>query len=219
MAVITDLIIARHGEAHCNLAGLAGGDKTCTGLTDRGRQQVARLADRLRHEHETVAPVSVLYAAPRRRVQETALILGSALGLPVRTEPALSGPRHGEADGSRWEDIKTAFGGPPQSDPDRPYAPGSETWNGHLARVSACLAAITQRHAGQKIVIAGHGETAEAAFTLLLALPAGASTRAGFAADHASLTRWHLRRNRFGQSVWILTAFNDTRHLPVPADA
>jgi 2,3-bisphosphoglycerate-dependent phosphoglycerate mutase len=41
MAVITELILARHGEAHCNLAGLAGGEKTCTGLTARGRQQVA----------------------------------------------------------------------------------------------------------------------------------------------------------------------------------
>lgn len=219
MAVSTELIIARHGEAHCNLAGLAGGDKTCTGLTSRGRQQVASLARRLREEDQTGTPVSALYAAPRRRVQESAEILSGALSLPVRTEPGLSGPRHGEADGRRWEDIKTAFGGPPQSDPDRPYAPGSETWNEHLARVTACLAGLTQRHAGQKILITGHAETTDAAFTLLLALPPDTCTRAGFAADHASLTRWHMRRNRYGQAVWILTAFNDTRHLPVPADA
>jgi probable phosphoglycerate mutase len=219
VAIITELIIARHGEAHCNLAGLAGGEKTCTGLTDQGHRQVTSLANRVREEHETGTPISALYAAPRRRVQESAEILSGALSLPVSTEPGLSGPRHGEADGRRWEDIKTAFGGPPQSDPDRPYAPGSETWNEHLARVTACLAGLTQRHARQKILIAGHAETVEAAFTLLLALPPGTCTRAGFAADHASLTRWHMRRNRYGQTVWILTAFNDTRHLPVPSDA
>jgi probable phosphoglycerate mutase len=219
VAVITELIIARHGEAHCNLAGLVGGDKTCTGLTDHGRQQMTRLAHRLREEHETGTPVTALYAAPRRRVQESAEILSGALSLPVRTEPALSGPRHGEADGRRWEDIKSAFGGPPQSKPDRPYAPGSETWNEHLARVTACLANLTQRHAGQRLLIMGHAETVEAAFTLLLTLSPGTCTRAGFAADHASLTRWHMRRNRFGQAVWILTAFNDTRHQPVAADA
>lgn len=40
MAVITKLLLVRHGEAHCNVAGLAGGENTCTGLTARGRVQV-----------------------------------------------------------------------------------------------------------------------------------------------------------------------------------
>ena len=34
------LILTRHGEAHCNVAGIAGGDRACTGLTERGRHQV-----------------------------------------------------------------------------------------------------------------------------------------------------------------------------------
>lgn len=33
MAVSTELIITRHGEAECNVTGMVGGDKTCTGLT------------------------------------------------------------------------------------------------------------------------------------------------------------------------------------------
>ena len=35
MAVITSLLLTRHGEAHCNVAGVAGGEKACTGLTKR----------------------------------------------------------------------------------------------------------------------------------------------------------------------------------------
>ena len=66
MAVITRLLIARHGEARCNVAGLAGGDKTCTGLTDLGRRQVQLLAARLREEHESGTRIDVLYAAPRQ---------------------------------------------------------------------------------------------------------------------------------------------------------
>jgi probable phosphoglycerate mutase len=213
MAMITEVILARHGEAHCNLAGIAGGENACTGLTDRGRQQVRTLGARLREEQEAGLPFDVLYASPRRRVRESADILAAALGLPAHVEPGLAGPWHGEADGRGWEDIKTAFCGPPQSDPDRPYAPGSETWSQYLARATACLAGLTQRHAGRRVLITGHAETVEAAFTLMLALPAGSSARAGFAADHASVTRWHMRRNRFGQEVWLLTAFNDTRHL------
>jgi 2,3-bisphosphoglycerate-dependent phosphoglycerate mutase len=209
MAVITSLLLTRHGEAHCNVAGVAGGEKTCTGLTERGRIQVRLLAERLGAE----APADVLYAAPRRRVQESAQILSHTLRLHVHVEPGLSGPDHGEADGRPWDEIKAAFGGPAQSDPDRPYAPGSETWNHYLARVGAVLSELIRRHEGQRILIAGHGETMDAAATLLLGLPPGSCTRAGFESAHASITRWNMRRNRFGQEVWILAALNDTRHL------
>lgn len=213
MAVITTVLVTRHGEAHCNVAGLAGGENTCTGLTRQGRRQVGLLAACLRAEHEAGEPVNVLYAAPRQRVRESAEILSAALGLPVRVEPGLNGPFHGEADGRPWEQIKAAFGGPPQSDPDRPYATGSETWNQYLARAGSSLAALIEQHHGQKILIVGHRETVEATATLLLGLPTGACSRIGFEADHASINRWYLQRNRFGQELWILSALNDTAHL------
>lgn len=209
MAVITSLLLTRHGEAHCNVAGVAGGEKTCTGLTERGRTQIRLLAGRLRAE----APFDVLYAAPRRRVQESAQILAETLRLPVHIEPGLSGPHHGAADGRPWDAIKTAFGGAPQSDPGRPYAAGSETWDQYLTRAGAALSGLIQRHAGQRILIAGHGETIDAAATLLLGLPPGSSARAGFASAHASITRWTMQRNRFGQERWILATLNDTQHL------
>jgi probable phosphoglycerate mutase len=209
MAVITTLILTRHGEAHCNTARIAGGERACTGLTDRGRHQTELLARRLLAED----PCDVLYATARRRTQESAQILSAALGLPVVVEPDLTGPHHGDADGRPWDEIKAAFGGPPHSDPDRPYAPGSETWNQYLSRASAALAGIIERHRGQRILIAGHGETADAAATLFLGLAPGFSTRAGFETSHAALTRWHMNRNRLGQELWLLAAHNDTRHL------
>jgi len=213
MAVITALVLTRHGEARCNVAGLAGGENTCTGLTSLGRQQAGLLAARLRDEHENGMPFDVLYCSPRQRVQETADIVARALGLPVQTEPGLSGPEHGAADGQPWQDIKKAFGGPPQSDPGRPYAAGSESWNQYLARAGTTLGTLISRHRGHRILVTGHGETIEAAATLLLGLPPGTCTRSGFETGHASITRWNLHRNRFGQEVWILSALNDTGHL------
>jgi probable phosphoglycerate mutase len=209
MAVITTLILTRHGEAYCNVARVAGGDHCCTGLTRRGRHQVELLAARLQAEE----PCHVLYATSRRRTQESAGILSATLNLAVNIEPGLSGPHHGEADGQPWDEIKAAFGGPPQSDPDRPYAPGSETWNQYLARTSAALADVVQRHHGQRILIAGHGETADAAAMLFLGLAPGFCTRIGFEIGQAALSRWHMQRNRLGQELWILAAHNDTRHL------
>lgn len=213
MTVITELIIVRHGEAHCNIAGLVGGEKTCTGLTARGQQQVKRLSERLRRSHQAGERIDVLYSAPRLRVRETATIIAGTLGLPVCVIPGLTGPWHGEADGLTWEEVKTAFGGPPQSQPDRRYAPSSETWNQYVIRATDCLARLLQRHCGQRLLIAGHSETVDAAFTTMLDLPPDICTRVAFACDHASLTRWHMRRNRLGKDVWILSAFNDTTHL------
>jgi probable phosphoglycerate mutase len=111
----------------------------------------------------------------------------------------------------------------PRSDPDRPYAPGSETWNEYLARVCGAIAGLIRRHPGQRILIAGHHETIEASFTLMLGLAHDASTRTGFASGHTSLVRWVQRPAGPGPESWFLTAFNDQRHLAdaglVPASA
>jgi probable phosphoglycerate mutase len=170
MAAITSLVLTRHGEAHCNVAGIAGGTS---------------------------------WPQP--------------WGLAVQVEPGLCGPDHGQADGLPWDEIIAAFGGPPQADPDRPYAPGSESWNQYLARAGAALAEVIGRHPDQRILIAGHGETTDAAAALLLQLPPGSSTRLGFHTDHAAITRWHMLRSQRGDPVWILSAHNDDRHVGVVA--
>lgn len=213
MALTTELLIARHGEAHCNVGGLVGGPQTCTGLTRRGRNQIAALASRLRTEQQSGQHIDVVYAGTRLRVQQSGRILAEILGLPLHIEPGLDGPRHGNADGSPWHQIKTAFGGPPSSRPDDPWAPGSETWHNYLRRAGAFLTQLLDRHTDQRLLIAGHGETVEAAHTLLLDLPDNACTRIGFVTDHASLTRWQRHRNRLGRIVWLLAAHNDTTHL------
>ncbi|MEQ4305541.1 histidine phosphatase family protein [Plantactinospora sp. B6F1] len=212
MAPTTELIIARHGEAACNVTGIVGGERGCTGLTDQGRHQVTQLAARLATEHDD-RPYAVFYSTPRRRVVETAEIITDALRLPSSVEPELRGPDHGDADGRPWADIKTAFQGPPQHNPDMPYANGSETWNQYLDRAISALQKILARHDGQRILIAAHGETIEAANHLLLALPQNTCLRLGFVTDHASVTRWQRPTNRFGRTIWQLVAHNDTRHL------
>ena len=78
---------------------------------------------------------------------------------------------------------------------------------------SATLADVLERHHGQRILIAGHGETTDATAMLFLGLTPGYSTRAGFETSHAAITRWHMNRNGLGQELWILAAHNDTRHL------
>jgi probable phosphoglycerate mutase len=212
MAVTTELLLARHGEATCNVAKIAGGDYGCTGLTARGRQQVEHLARRLIREHADW-PFKIVYTTPRRRVRETAEIVTHALGLPAIVEAGLRGPDHGDADGRPWHEITAEFGGPPQHNPDQPYAAGSESWNAYLQRATRSLEQILSRHDGQRVLVLAHAETIQAAHALLLGLAPGACRSAGFVTDHACLTRWQRHVNRLGQVVWMLAAHNDTRHL------
>ncbi|MEV0809335.1 histidine phosphatase family protein [Micromonospora sp. NPDC050200] len=212
MTPTTELVIARHGEAACNVAEIVGGEQGCTGLTDLGRNQVEQLAARLTAEHSR-RPYAALYATPRLRVTQTAEIITQALHLPATIDPDLRGPDHGDADGRPWVDIKTSFQGPPQHRPDRQYASGSETWNKYLDRATTALQKILARHEGERILIAAHGETIEAAHSLLLGLPRNACLRLGFVTDHASIARWQRPTNRFGRTIWQLVSHNDIRHL------
>jgi len=210
MSITTELILARHGQAHCNVAGVVGGPKTCTGLTELGVLQIKALAERLREEHAQRA-VTAVYAGPRQRLRESGRIIADVLRLPLAIETGLDGPRHGAADGRPWHEVKTAFRGAPDSSPGRRWAYGSETWNTYLERATAFLTTLIGRHHGDRIVLAAHGETIIAAHMLLLSLPTGQC--GGFVTDHAGLTRWQRNRNRFGDERWLLATHNDTAHL------
>jgi 2,3-bisphosphoglycerate-dependent phosphoglycerate mutase len=189
MTITTELVIARHGEAVCNVAGVVGGERGCTGLTERGLREVQALATRLSAEH-AIRPFDAMYGSPRLRVRQSAQPVGDRLGLTATVEDELRGPDHGEADGQLSQDVKATFGGPPQHNPEQPYAPGSETWSEYLRRAVAALRRILTDHSGARILIIGHGETTDAAHSLLLDLPPAAGNGPGFVTEHTGLVRW-----------------------------
>ncbi|MDI5964101.1 histidine phosphatase family protein [Streptantibioticus silvisoli] len=208
--IITEFVLVRHGQARCNVEGVVGGPRTCTGLTDLGRAQVQAAADRLAIEH-AVAPFTALYTGPRLRLVETGDILSAALRLTTSVAAGLDGPVHGDADGRPWHEVKTAADGGPHAHPDQPWARGSDTWNGYLQRAGGFLRDLIKEHEGGRLVFAAHGETILALHTLLLALRPG--LQAGFTVDHGSITRWQHHVNRLGQRRWLLDRHNDTAHL------
>jgi probable phosphoglycerate mutase len=208
--IVTELTFVRHGQAQCNVDGVVGGPRTCTGLTDLGRRQMTLTAARLVSEHEA-NPFTHVYSGPRRRLIESGRILTDTLDLPLIISNTLDGPVHGDADGKPWHEVKTAFRGGPHAHPDQPWAPGSDTWNGYLKLASEVLADLIRNHQGARVLFAAHGETVLATHTLLLDLRPGLMT--SFAVDHASITHWQLHRNRFDDERWMLLHHNDTAHL------
>jgi len=205
------LLLIRHGASHHSTAGLIAMPRGCTGLTDAGVAQVDALARRLATTGE-LADCAALLASPVRRARETADLLLPALTVgAVMTEPGLMEPLPGAADGLTLADARATYGdGDPVAVPDRPFAPGGETWHQFLARVRAKLDALAARHAGETVVAVTHAGFIVATVLVAFAIPRP-GTGAWLAPGHTGLTEWRVADGR-----WELARYNDTAHLAAP---
>ena len=208
--VTTRLVLVRHGEAECNVAQRFGGPLGCSGLSDQGRRQVAQLRDRLRRTGE-LADAARLYASTLPRAIETAQIMNEVLGLELETDERLCELHPGEADNMTFADYTNTYyregSGKWREDPSVPTAPGGESWTGFLERVADAVHDLTDRHAGETIVVACHGGIVDASMLQLLGM-GGSYVPARFVTENASLTEWTRRGER-----WRLVRYNDGAHL------
>lgn len=224
----TRLVLVRHGEAVCNVSGVCGGPQGCEGLTDKGRDQVAALHDRLAESGE-LAGTDVLYASVLRRAIETAELLAPALvdGQPAGADAAHRVPRvvavcdlcelhPGDADGLTWTEFVETFGSVDwDEDPDRPIAPGGESWTGFVNRVDGALDALAARHPGQRVAVATHAGVVEASLLAKLPVVGGREgVRLKLRTEHTSLTTWEVEEGQ-----WRLIGYNDASHLATGGSA
>lgn len=202
------MVLVRHGEAACNVAGVVGGVAGCSGLTDLGRDQVQALRRRLAVTGE-LAGATALYASMLPRAQETASILAPTIGsgqLPVHARCSLCELHPGRSDGLTWAAAIEQFGEPNwDTDPSIPLAPEGESWSGFVERASAGVADVAEAHPGQLVVVACHAGVIEA--TMLAWLAVGRS-RLQLHTTHASITEWEHAQGR-----WRLLRYNDAAHL------
>ena len=96
------LIFARHGESQANVEKIISNRDLSHPLTEQGKDQARELAEML-----TQRKMTVIYASPLLRAQETAQIIGERLGLPVMTTDALRefdcGIAEGRGDAEAWQ--------------------------------------------------------------------------------------------------------------------
>ena len=199
----TRLILVRHGEAECNVAGIVGGPRGCTGLTSRGRAQAEALAQRLERTGEFKDAVAT-YSSTLARAKETASIVTRAsLAASVTEDCDLCELHPGSADAMNWEEMVATFGGPDwDRDPTEPFAPGGESWTGFYERCVAAFERISVRHPEGEVLLFVHGGVIEQAVKLAVGLPAAARLR--LRTEHCSLTEIAIDRGTVG-----LLRYND----------
>ncbi|MBR7838642.1 histidine phosphatase family protein [Actinospica durhamensis] len=222
MTDVTELVLARHGEAVINLEFLDNLDGVCTGLTERGRVQADLLGARLAERMSGPGRFDVLCHSPIRRAVETTERVLAAFGpheLPVEPVEALRSADHGAPGRNPWNPATNRIGTIPPLAPHEEPNPGSETWSSYLDRSSGALLEIARRHAGLRVLVIAHAETAGSALHAFLRLPPEAARLVYPLVSHTGLTGWRHAQPTYERSdpagQWALMYANDDTHLPV----
>ena len=211
MEPTTNLYLIRHGEAMAVKTHVVAGLRGDAGLTPLGREQAARLRDRLIATREIAADVLIASTLPRAR--QTAEILAPAFGLPIVFDDDLQELRPGEADGLPEEEFRERYGRPDfEHYPFRPLSPGGENWGQFVLRVGTAIDRIIRAHERQTVVLVCHGGVIDGTFLYFFGMPTLALPPFGFTPHNTAITHWRLGE-RYGRPRWRLVRYNDDVHL------
>lgn len=152
----TRLVLIRHGETVGNQEGLWTGWSD-TPLSEAGWEQVRRTAGRL--ERDPLDAVA-LYTSPIGRAQETADLIGQAVGLRPTPDEALKEMHFGELESIRHEHLAADHPGLYarwRNRTDETFGwPGGESRREFRARTVAALQRLADAHPGHTVLLVTH---------------------------------------------------------------
>ncbi|HVE72736.1 MAG TPA: histidine phosphatase family protein [Thermoanaerobaculia bacterium] len=191
-----ELILVRHGETEHNVARITQGWSD-SDLSERGREQVLRLAQRLKEMKPTA-----LYSSPLGRAMSTARAIADATGLEIVPLDDLREMNYGRWEGRAFLDIR--------KEDEEIYkrwvvdehcaCPEGESHHEVRERLLRAFATVNSERA----VLVAHGTAIRIAMTALLNIPVMAALR--FAQDNAALNHFVQR----GDGQWILKVWNQS---------
>jgi probable phosphoglycerate mutase len=148
------IYLVRHGQTHFNAERRQQGHMDSP-LTTLGRAQAAA-AGRLLRDLVGKPDGWRLIASPLGRAQDTADVIGQALGLPIETDPRVIEVSFGEWDGRLRDELAAEH---PETFGRGDWqfaAPGGESFESVEARVGAWLAGLPPEPE-RKVIVVSHG--------------------------------------------------------------
>jgi len=206
--VLTRLVLIRHGESIANSTQTIHGPRICGGLSDVGREQCERLAERLARTGELAG--GILYASQFRRAHETAKLIAPALGNPeVHIDDGFGELDWGvDCDGLTWMEILERHGAPDwDADPELSIIPGAEPIAAMHRRVTAAVDRIIDEHRGGLVVVCTHGGAIDVAVRYAL----GITGRGQFDLYTTNTSLTTITDTSWGR--WRIERYNDAAHL------
>lgn len=192
-----ELILVRHGETVQNVARITQGWSD-SALSERGREQVQRLAGRL----VSLRPTA-LYSSTLGRAMSTAQVIADATGLEIVPMDDLREMNYGRWEGRAFLDIRREDEEIYRrwiADEECP-CPGGESHADVRRRLERAFASI----GAERAVVVAHGTAIRIGATALLALPLMSASR--FSQDNAAFNLFVQR-----EPHWVLKTWNDTTH-------
>jgi probable phosphomutase (TIGR03848 family) len=152
---VPTVLLVRHGHSTSNGDGVLAGRLPGIHLTDRGRDQAQRLAERF-----TGATVARVVSSPLERCLETATPIAAALGLHVVVEPQLEECAYGAWTGRPLADLaKEPLWSTVQDHPETARFPDHDAYAAEsLSEMADRVVAAVRRHDAE--VAASDGEAA-----------------------------------------------------------
>ncbi|HEY6882274.1 MAG TPA: histidine phosphatase family protein, partial [Polyangiales bacterium] len=165
----TRVLLVRHGatqlSAEDRFAGEVGVD-----LSDEGRYQAARLAERLSHER-----IAAVYASPLSRTLETARILAGPHALAIAQRDGLREISHGRWEGLTRREVEERYCDEYatwETDPFTFAPEGGESGVSVLARALPVMREIVVAHRHQTVLVVSHKATIRLLLSSLLGFDA-----------------------------------------------
>ncbi|KAB1642227.1 histidine phosphatase family protein [Gulosibacter chungangensis] len=169
---VTRILLVRHGQTPTTgkeLPGRAPG----LHLAEKGREQAARVAERLADLH-----IDALYSSPLERALETAEPTASSTGLPVLEEPGLLETNVGDWTGRALSDLaKLLEWQTVQREPSTFRFPGGESFVEQRDRMRATIERIRSAHVGGTVVCFSHADPIRVFLSDALGMPLDALQR------------------------------------------
>jgi broad specificity phosphatase PhoE len=162
---VTRVFMVRHGATVLSAEDRFAG-ATDVELSDEGREQTRRLAERLSHEKIVAA-----YASPLGRAVETAQILAAPHKLDVQTRDGLREINHGRWEGMTRREVEEKFPEEAAEWEKDPYtfAPqGGESGLAVTARALPVLIELVRKHPGEDFLVVSHKATIRLLLSSLL---------------------------------------------------
>src|SRR5207302_7525345 len=154
-SAVTRVFMVRHGATVVSAEDRFAG-ATDVALSDEGREQTRRLAQRLSREK-----IAAVYASPLGRTVETAQILAAPHKLEVQTRDGFREISHGRWEQMTRREVEEKFPEEAAEWEKDPYtfAPlGGESGLAVTARALPALIELVREHAGNNILVVSRSE-------------------------------------------------------------
>ncbi|HEY2051115.1 MAG TPA: histidine phosphatase family protein [Caulobacteraceae bacterium] len=162
----TTIFFVRHG-AHDRLDHILCGRMPGVSLSETGRDQARRVADRLSRES-----IAAIHVSPMERARETAEPLVQRLGLEAVVAEDLNEIDFGDWTGLSFEAVHRHPAWEPwRSERSRGRAPGGESMCEAQTRVARWISSARAAHPGAPVAAVCHADVIKAAVCDVLGIP------------------------------------------------